>query len=105
MAWEQVRGRRYYYRSKRDGKRVGRVYVGPGLAGELAAEEDRLKRARQEKEKAERICLRAAQSGLAAYDTEMELLLRSSLLAAGYYQHHRYEWRQRSVECNRTASG
>src|SRR5262245_60470552 len=40
MSWEQVGGRRYYYRHVRVGGESRRVYVGTGAAAEMAAAAD-----------------------------------------------------------------
>ena len=44
MAWEDRNGKRHYYRSKRVGKKVTRVYFGSGDAARLAAALDQAKR-------------------------------------------------------------
>ena len=52
MGWEERRGRLYYYRSVRQGKRVRKEYVGGGTLGQLAAELDELERLQREEEEA-----------------------------------------------------
>jgi hypothetical protein len=95
MAWE----RGYYYRVRKEGGRVVREYVGRGRPAELAARLDAL--ARQERERG-RAALRAAKAELDALDAPLndlndlaELLARAALLAAGFHQHKRGEWRKR----------
>ena len=44
MGWEERRGRPYYYRSVREGKRVRKEYGGGGALGKLAAQIDELER-------------------------------------------------------------
>jgi hypothetical protein len=99
MSWETRNGRgRYYTRSWRRGGKVVRKYFGTGGRAAMFARADALNqkllaearqaRARRETEGAE---LDAAVA--AAYDA-IELLARAALMAAGYRQHHRGEWRK-----------
>jgi hypothetical protein len=96
MGWDKGR---YYTRSRKVGGRVVREYVGTGRLGELAAELDKLDRGRRE---AERAALRAEQADIGARDAPLdelhnlaELLTRAALVAAGFHQHKRGEWRKR----------
>jgi hypothetical protein len=95
MGWE----RGYYYRVRKVNGRVLREYVGTGRVAELIAESDALERQRRQQKA---LALRRAKAELAALDAELkalvettDLLTRAVLLAAGYRQHHRGEWRKR----------
>jgi hypothetical protein len=98
MAWDTRGGRRYYYRSRREGGRVVRQYVGADLLGELEARED--DRRRIERERAcheleqERERLAAADAPLAELDALADALVAGALLLAGYHQHDRGAWRK-----------
>jgi hypothetical protein len=103
MSWETRGGRgRYYTRSKRVGGRVRREYVGSGLLAELAAAEDALHREAREREArdrpTERERLEALDAPLGALDALTGALYRAALVAAGYRQHKRGEWRKRRAE-------
>ncbi len=95
MAWE----RGYYYRVWREGGHVVREYLGKGRAAQLASQLDALER--QERE-ARRAALLAERAELEALDAPLDelnqladLLARAALVAAGYRQHKRGEWRKR----------
>ncbi len=96
MGWE--RGR-YYTRSRKVGGRVVREYVGGGLAGLLAAQEDERRRAERAAQQAalqaERARLAPAERALDELCDATETLMQTALLLAGYRQHHRGEWRKR----------
>ena len=99
MAWERRSGRgRYYTRSTKVGGRVRREYVGAGLLAELAAAEDALHREAREREaqdrRTERERLAALDAPLDALDVLTGALSRAALVAAGYRQHKRGEWRR-----------
>ena len=96
MGWE--RGR-YYTRSRKVHGRVVREYIGTGRVAELVAQTDALERKQRQ---AECAALRAVRSELEALDASVkelndlaDLLARAALLAAGFHQHKRGEWRKR----------
>jgi hypothetical protein len=105
MPWEQVGRRRYYYRNQWIAGRPARRYVGTGPVAELAAAVDDLRRlehalaARQRQ--AEQARIREAGTPLLRLCGLTDLLTRAALVAAGYRQHDRGEWRRRR-EAERT---
>lgn len=101
MGWEsRGGGGRYYTRSRRVAGRVEREYVGTGPGAELVAIQDELARrdrkADQEKWKTIVGQLDLATRELARYARETDRLVRAALLAAGYHQHARGNWRRRN---------
>jgi hypothetical protein len=104
MAWE----RGYYYRVRRENGRVVREYMGRGEVAELTAQLgalDRQKRCEEARLGAE--TLRNEKAKLDALDADIEalieatdLLARAALVAAGYHQHNRGEWRKRRGHCD-----
>ena len=99
MGWESRRGRgAYYTRSRREGGQVVREYVGAGLVGKLAAQEDAARRQARAARRAHRA---AAEREEAARDASLEelcevsdLLATAALLLAGYRRHDRGAWRR-----------
>ncbi len=97
--WERrERGGLYYTRSRKEGGRVVREYVGGGEQGELAARIDAEKRQRHQEERAEQNAERERFAALIAPLEELceaaEVIARATLFAAGYRQHNRGEWRK-----------
>ena len=95
MGWDCGR---YYSRSKKVNGRVERAYIGTGRVGELAAQLDALER--QERQRAA-LALREEKAELVALDADLKVLIRTTdlvaraaLVAAGYRQHKRGEWRK-----------
>jgi hypothetical protein len=100
MGWVIRPGRRpYYTRSKKRGGKVFSEHVGGGSVGELAAAADALKRAerraRLEARRAEKARWQAALAPLQELCREADLLVKATLLVAGYHQHARSSWRKR----------
>ncbi|HLM78406.1 MAG TPA: hypothetical protein VK361_08490 [Rubrobacteraceae bacterium] len=97
MGWEERRGRPYYYRSVREGKRVRKEYVGGGAFGQLAAQIDELERLQREEEEAsckvEREHLERSAGFLRELEEAAEILTRAELLVAGFHK-HKGEWRR-----------
>jgi hypothetical protein len=95
--------RGYYYRVRRENGRVVREYVGRGRVAELMAKLDALDREKKREERRlDAAALRNKKAELAALDADLEaliettdLLARAALVAAGYHQHKRGEWRKR----------
>ena len=102
MAWHRkLRGPRsgYFYRSRRVGGKVVKLYVGRGAAAELAARLDA--RERQDR-RAERAAFLAEQVRLAAVDLAfadarslVDPLVRAALILSGFHLHRGSEWRRR----------
>jgi hypothetical protein len=100
MGWETRPGRaRYYTRSHKRGGKVIREYVGGGAVGELAAAADALRRAQRragrEARRDEQARWRAALGLLLELSDGTGLLVKATLLPAGFYQHGRSSWRRR----------
>src|SRR3954468_16627312 len=99
MAWEVKKGCRFYTRSLWRGGRVVRQYLGTGPEAEKAAAEDEARRAEQkasrEADRAWVGCRDAADSALAELHEAAELAAQAALIAQGFHQHDRGEWRRR----------
>jgi hypothetical protein len=99
---------RYYTRSRKVDGWVIREYVGSGPIAEMAAQRDeaerewRVEEARTWSEERERLG-GPRRTGAGTLDDLADLLVRAALLAAGYRQHERGEWR-RPRERNKSAS-
>ena len=97
MGWEERRGRPYYYRSVREGKRVRKEYVGGGALGQLAAQLDELKRLQSKEEEAswreEWDRLQRSAEFLRELEEAAEILSQAQLLADGFHK-HKGEWRR-----------
>lgn len=98
--WEhRARGGLYYTRSRKEGGRVIREYMGTGPLAEISAEMDRIERLEREEEaearRAERERLDALEGPIEELCEAAEILAHAALVAAGYRQHKRGEWRRK----------
>ncbi len=99
MGWEtRERGAGpYYTRSRWAAGRVVREYVGGGVLGRLAAQQDELERLRKEEEAAcrreERESLERTAGFLRELEEAAEVLVRAHLIASGCHR-HKGEWRR-----------
>jgi hypothetical protein len=103
MGWERRRNcnGRYYTRSRRVDGRVKREYIGGGFIGAYAAEIDAEARARRLAE-ADLVrqfdqTLKPLDQIMSELDAACALMAHATLLAAGFHQHDRGEWRLRHV--------
>jgi hypothetical protein len=97
--WD-IRGHgRYYYRYKKVRGQKYRDYVGTGPEAEQAALEDiqrYLEREyRRDLRQREQAAHEAAEAPLLHLCQSTDLICRASLVASGFYQHDRGEWRRR----------
>jgi hypothetical protein len=99
MSWELRGGRSYYYSAERVGGRVVKRYVGSGELAALAAQLDTVSRHQHESEgeadRTARADLEALEAALTPLNELAELMTRAAMVAAGFRQHHRGEWRRR----------
>src|SRR5215217_2321675 len=100
MAWERrKRGGAYYTRSRKVAGQVVREYIGGGVRGEIAARMDAKERQRRKEEAAawreERERLEELAGLVDDFCEAIETVARATLLAAGFRQHNRGEWRRR----------
>jgi hypothetical protein len=98
--WERrERGGLYYTRSRKENGRVVREYIGGGPLGQLAALQDEHERRQREEQaaywRAEQQDLDALEAPVNELSEASDLLVRAALLASGYRQHNRGEWRLR----------
>ena len=97
MAWETRGTRPYYYKSRRIGNTVRKLYVGSGDVAKQAAANDtaaKVKRTADQTALAEFQTRLAGVDQLAAdVDQGVRLLTEAALLTAGFRE-HRGEWRQ-----------
>lgn len=98
MAWESRGSGQYYYKARREGGRVVKEYLGSGEhVAELVTLEAESRKIRQLDAEIERFRLAEADDRdalLSELNAAADLLARAALLAAGYRQHHRGEWRK-----------
>jgi len=101
MGWEDHRGKRYYYRKRRVGKRVVSDYIGAGPYAEQVAANAARAQAQRAKAQARLTADREVEVILRKLDRLAAALTRATLLAEGYHT-HRGEWRkQRHGQKNR----
>ena len=103
MSWETRSAKgQYYTRSVRKNGRVERQYVGNGEFAELVFKQDERKRRireldalelRRQKESDKEI-----DQSISALDDLVECLTKGFLIAGGYHQHNRSEWRKRNEQ-------
>jgi len=108
MAWHVIGTRRYFYHSERVNGKPVRRYIGKGKAGEVAAEIADLRRLEREIKARELMAeenrLKQAEAHLTELCEMTDMLVRAALIAAGYHQHDRGDWRRRHGTNPTTAS-
>ena len=97
MAWKQINGRRYYYKSEREGGRVKSTYFGAGESGlliSLLELEDRAEReAERDQRQAEREEYDAEETAVAEWFDGVQAVADAAMVAAGFHK-HKGQWRR-----------
>ncbi len=93
MGWKTINGRRYHYKSERDGGRVKSTYFGTGEAGTLMAgmlafeREDR--EAERDKIRDERREFDVDEKGVSEWFDGVQAVADAAMIAAGIQHFHR----------------
>jgi len=95
MSWERRKGRDYYYRGCRQGKRVRKVYLGGGSEAVEAARIDAERRAKEQAERTERAEAEQLDAQMDRMCRAVQRLMSAVLYGAGFHQHARGAWRKR----------
>jgi hypothetical protein len=98
MGWKTINGRRYFYKSEREGGRVKSTYFGAGESGSLMAEWiaiERLERAAErEREREEREESNAEERAISDWFDGVQAVADAAMVAAGFHK-HKGQWRRR----------
>ena len=98
MAWEQRGGSLYYYRKRRQGRRVLSEYVGSGLAGRMASalDNDEQERRRSDREKLDQQMAEVERldQALRRLNSSIGTIVYAMLFASGFHC-HKGQWRKR----------
>ncbi len=92
--------RGYAYRSKRNGTRIEKEYIGrdAGIAQFLDTLDRNERESERDGRRAEQAALDELDAPLLAFDAAVNELVESTLIAAGYHRHQRGQWRKRRTE-------
>jgi hypothetical protein len=98
MGWKQINGRRYFYKSEREGGRVKTTYFGAGESGRVMALLIASERAEREAERRERRAEReeadAEEKAISDWFDGVQAMADAAMLAAGSHR-HKGQWRRR----------
>jgi hypothetical protein len=98
MGWKTINGRRYYYKSEREGGRVKTTYFGAGESGlliSLLELEDRAEReAEREQRQAEKEEFETEGKAVAEWFDDVQAVADAAMITAGYHK-HKGQWRRK----------
>ena len=98
MGWKTINGRRYYYKSKREGSRVKTTYFGAGESGvfiSLLDAEDREEREEERKRRRdEREESALEEKFIVDWFDSIQVEADAVMIAAGYHK-HKGQWRRK----------
>jgi hypothetical protein len=95
MGWKTIDGRRYYYKSEREGGRVKSTYFGAGEAGTLMAQMAAFDRAaKQEELREERQESEAEETAVSEWFDQVQAVADAAMIEAGFHK-HKGQWRRK----------
>ena len=100
MGWKRINGRRYFYKSQREGSRVKTTYFGaeePGLLmSEIVAKEQLERAAERSERRAERESIESEDHAVSDWFDEVQAVADSAMESAGFHK-HRGQWRRKRL--------
>jgi hypothetical protein len=98
MGWKTINGRRYFYKSEREGGRVKSTYFGAGESGSIMAEWialERLERSEErERLREDREESGAAERAISDWFDGVQAVADAAMVAAGFHK-VKGQWRRR----------
>jgi hypothetical protein len=98
VGWKQINGRRYFYKSEREGGRVKSTYFGAGEDGSLMARWVALERAERADERegrrAEQEEADAEDRAVSGWFDDVQAVADAAMIAAGLHK-HKGQWRRK----------
>jgi hypothetical protein len=98
MGWKTINGRRYFYKSEREGGRVKSTYFGAGASGSIMAEWialERLERAEEREQlREDREESDVTERAISDWFDDVQAVADVAMLAAGFHK-HKGQWRRR----------
>jgi hypothetical protein len=98
MGWKTIKGRRYYYKTEREGGRVKTQYFGAGESGRwislLDAEDRDEREAKRNKRQAERQEYIAEERAVSEWFDSVQAVADAAMIAVGFHK-HKGQWRRR----------
>ena len=98
MGWKTIKGRRYYYKSAREGGRVKTTYFGAGESGLLISRMEAIDREEKDElrnqRRAEREEYLAEEKAVADWFDDVEAVADAAMVAAGFHK-HKGQWRRK----------
>jgi hypothetical protein len=98
MGWKTINGRRYFYKTEREGGRVKTAYFGAGESGLLISRTEAIER--EEKDelrnqlRAEREEDLAEEKAVAKWFDDVQTVADAAIVAAGFHK-HKGQWRRK----------
>jgi hypothetical protein len=98
MGWKTINGRRYFYKSERDGGRVVTRYFGAGepalLVSLLGAEDREIREAERKQRKAEREESESEERSIDQWFESIQAEADAAMREAGFHK-HKGQWRRK----------
>jgi hypothetical protein len=98
MGWKTINGRRYFYKSERQGGRVKTTYFGAGESGLLISRMEAIDREEKEETRkqpqAEREEFDAEEKAVAEWFERVQDAANTAMVAAGFHK-HKGQWRRK----------
>jgi hypothetical protein len=96
VSWQKRDAQKYYYRSRREGRRVTHDYFGTVPLASVLAQRDAEERERKQAEVVLRNMFRVGDDAVRRLMAACKELLQAVLLGEGFHQYDRGPWKRRT---------